>query len=122
MASRSVSADFLAKALNSARNANITDNGDSETLGELISEYFTTPGVPDDSSSDDESDRDGGIGTESDETESEHGEENRMESDIESDEDQPLIEDFGLNGEMYNDIHNPDVEKLKFQIMTASAA
>jgi hypothetical protein len=54
-----VSAEFVAKALNSTINANINDVDDSENLEELIREYFSTPAVVDDHSSEEKSEDEG---------------------------------------------------------------
>jgi hypothetical protein len=113
-----VSADFFCKALNSKINANINDADDSESLEELIREYFSTPAAEDDHSSEEESEGEGESCAELTEGEEEMiSESDDSQSDVGSDSesDQPLVEDCGINSETADISEHPDEEMRKVE-------
>ena len=117
MASSSVNEALLVKALNSAKSANILDQGDTENIAELINEYFTNI-CQDDTSSDeaeDEDDDDKQL-EENDTADSHTDSGSDSDSEIESD-DEPLTEVIPFSNDEANDcdsIH-VDAEKVRVQ-------
>ena len=102
----------IAKALNSARNGNINDEKDLESVENIIQEYFTTPAFDDTDGS-----------NSSGESEASDDEENasalcrptlyQLESSDEEENDPPLIEDFSINNQSYSGVMQPHEEKNK---------
>ena len=113
MASSSVNEALLVKALNSAKSANILDQGDTENIAELINEYFTNICQDDTSSDEAEDEDDDDKQLEENDIADSHSD---SDSEIESD-DELLTEVIPFSNDEANDcdsIH-VDAEKVRVQ-------